>query len=192
MAGKRNAFLGQVRLVSFFLLLGWLVWASQPTPGVFLLGLGPVFLGEALRFWAAGHLLKSRELVTSGPYAYTQNPLYLGRIFLYSGFCIMARLPHALNLVVLAAGIAVFAFYYIPRKIRVEGKRLAKRHGDNWVAYHEEMPILFPRFTRYQGAGAERWRTDPSCLLSTSLEVCEQLIFIRAINHSPDWKQLNG
>ena len=160
MAGKRNAFLGQVRLVSFFLLLGWLVWASQPTPGVFLLGLGPVFLGEALRFWAAGHLLKSRELVTSGPYAYTQNPLYLGRIFLYSGFCIMARLPHFLNLAALVAGIAVFAFYYIPRKIRVEGARLAELHGKAWRAYFEEMPILFPRMAPYSGMRPAPWRAE--------------------------------
>ncbi len=160
MAGKRNVLLGRFRLASLFLLLGWLVWASQPTPGVFLLGLGPVVVGEAVRFWAAGHLLKSKELVTSGPYAYTQNPLYLGRLFIYTGFCLMARLPQYLNLVVLALGAALFAFYYLPRKIRVEGARLAELHGDAWRAYSREMPILFPRAAPYPAMQEAPWRTE--------------------------------
>src|SRR4029077_9444879 len=35
-------------------------------------------LGEALRFWAAGHLNKSREVTMSGPYRWFAHPLYAG------------------------------------------------------------------------------------------------------------------
>jgi len=34
--------------------------------------------GELLRLWAAGHLEKSREVTTSGPYRFTRHPLYMG------------------------------------------------------------------------------------------------------------------
>ena len=41
---------------------------------------GSSALGEALRIWAAGHLEKSREVTSSGPYRYTRHPLYLGLV----------------------------------------------------------------------------------------------------------------
>jgi len=144
-----------------YLLVGWLAWMSRPTRATFLLGLPLVVVGESIRFWAAGHLLKSKELVTSGPYTYMQNPLYLGRVLIYTGFCLMAWLPpYGWNLIVLAAGLAVFFLYYIPRKVRVEGARLAAHHGAAWEAYHRAMPILLPRFTPYPAAVAAPWRSE--------------------------------
>lgn len=161
MESRRNRILGYFRLAAVYVLVGWLAWASRPTPLTFLLGLAFVVPGEAIRFWAAGHLLKSKELVTSGPYAYTQNPLYLGRMLIYTGFCVMAWFPpYGLNLVVLAVGLAVFFLYYIPRKIRVEGARLAALHGEAWQAYHRAMPILLPQISRYPGASAAPWRVE--------------------------------
>ena len=35
-------------------------------------------VGEALRVWAAGHLNKSREVTSSGPYRWFAHPLYVG------------------------------------------------------------------------------------------------------------------
>ena len=52
-----------------------------------------VLAGEALRFWATGHLRKNEELTTSGPYAYLQSPLYLGSYIIGTGMCIMAMNP---------------------------------------------------------------------------------------------------
>ena len=160
MAENRNKFLGYLRLAAVYGLLGWLGWAAHPTRGSFLLGLAFVVPGEAIRFWAAGHLLKSKELVTAGPYAFTQNPLYLGRLLIYTGFCIMAVLPWFGNLVVLVLGLVVFFAYYIPRKIRVEGRRLAELHGDAWKDYHQAMPIVFPRLTKYAKYRPAPWRTE--------------------------------
>jgi len=161
MVSRRSRILGYFRLLLMYLLVGWLAWMSRPTRATFLLGLPLVVVGESIRFWAAGHLLKSKELVTSGPYTYMQNPLYLGRVLIYTGFCLMAWLPpYGWNLLVLAAGLAVFFRYYIPRKVRVEGARLAAHHGAAWEAYHRAMPILFPRLTPYPGAVAAPWRSE--------------------------------
>ena len=160
MARERSKALGYVRLAAVYALMAGLAWISSPTPRPFLMGLTLVIPGEAIRFWAAGHLLKSKELVTSGPYAFTQNPLYLGRLLLFTGFCVMARLPLEGNLIVLALGLGVFFLYYMPRKVRVEGKRLADLHGEAWQKYHRTMPLLFPRLTRYARTVPAPWRME--------------------------------
>ena len=151
MASQRSKILGYLRLTFVYLFIGILIWFSRPTPTLFGIGAALVFLGEALRIWAAGHLVKSLELIDSGPYAYTQNPLYLGRLLILTGFCVMARSRWQLNWVALAAGYAVFFGYYIPRKLRVEGARLRKMHGDAFSRYHDAVPILFPSLGRYPG-----------------------------------------
>src|ERR1044072_9508963 len=60
---------------------GFLFFA-RPTPKMLLIGASVSLLGLALRAWAAGHIRKYAQLATSGPYAFTRNPLYLGRFLL--------------------------------------------------------------------------------------------------------------
>lgn len=146
--------LGIARVFIVYLFVAALVWISRPTLLLVAIGLPFVVTGEAVRFWAAGHLLKSKELAVSGPYRYTQNPLYLGRFLILTGFCLMAYLPLHVggivvpaNLLVLAVSYAVFFLYYLPRKVRVEGSRLAELHGGAWREYFDSVPILFPRLT---------------------------------------------
>lgn len=151
MESPRNKALGYIRLAFVYTFVGFLVWLSRPTPMLFAAGATLVVLGEATRLWAAGHLLKSVELVDSGPYAYTQNPLYLGRLLILTGFCVMARSPYGLNWIALVLGHAIFFGYYIPRKLRVEGARLAKMHGEAFLRYNACVPILFPSLRRFPG-----------------------------------------
>ena len=47
--------------------------------------------GLILRGLASGHVQKDKQLTTSGPYAHTRNPLYLGSLLLAVGFAIAAR-----------------------------------------------------------------------------------------------------
>ena len=151
MASQRSKILGYIRLALVYLFVAILVWFSTPTPRLFAVGALIVLLGEAVRIWAAGHLVKSLELIDSGPYAFTQNPLYLGRLMILTGFCVMARSRWYLNWVALAVGYAVFFGYYIPRKLRVEGARLQKMHGASFTQYNSAVPILLPSLRRYPG-----------------------------------------
>ena len=155
--------LGILRVLLAYIFVGVLVWISRPTLPLVLIGAVFVAAGESMRFWAAGHLLKSRELAVSGPYRYTQNPLYLGRFLILTGFCIMAFVPlriggrtWPLNLLILAVGYAVFLFYYMPRKVRVEGTRLRELHGRAWDEYFTAVPVLFPRPTPH-GRNVRTW-----------------------------------
>ncbi len=120
---------------------------------------GAVFvaLGEAVRFWSAGHLRKTVELVTGGPYRYTRNPLYLGRLLIFTGFAIMVRLPYGGSWIALGIGWTIFFGYYLPRKERVEPARLSATHGEAFDRYFRAVPALFPAWKPYPDAIDRRW-----------------------------------
>ena len=65
--------------------------------------------GILIRALASGHIRKNAELATTGPYAYTRNPLYLGSIIIAVGFIIAAR-----NIWIGIGALAMFAFIYLP------------------------------------------------------------------------------
>ena len=66
------------------------LWLAQPTPRTLAIGAGVALLGEFVRIWAAGHLEKGREVTSSGPYALTRHPLYLGSTVIGIGLVIAA------------------------------------------------------------------------------------------------------
>ena len=141
---QRSAALARLRLVAIYLMLAVLLVFSRPTPMSVTAGFVFLLVGEAVRVWAAGHLVKNVELVVAGPYRFTRNPLYLGRLLIFSGLCVMARMPYGINLGLLALGWVVFFSYYLPRKERIESARLQGLHGEAYDRYREAVPALFP------------------------------------------------
>lgn len=100
-----------------------------------LLGTVP---GLALRAYASGYVTKNEELTTTGPYAYTRNPLYLGSMLLAFGFAVAAHSWWtALALAIL------FALIYWPT-IRSEEEFLRGRFR-NYTEYCRRVPRLLPR-----------------------------------------------
>ncbi len=148
--------LGRLRLGLLYLFVAALLALARPTPAWLIAGAILAMAGEGVRLWAAGYLQKSIRLVTGGPYSHTQNPLYLGRLLIWTGLGLAARTELYLNLAAVAAGHVLFFCYYLPRKRRVEGERLARRHGKAFEAYRSRVPVLFPSFRRQPGTG-ERW-----------------------------------
>jgi len=67
------------------------VWLAHPTRTSLMAGALLLVPGLLLRGLASGHVQKDRQLTTSGPYAYTRNPLYLGSLILAAGFVVAAR-----------------------------------------------------------------------------------------------------
>jgi protein-S-isoprenylcysteine O-methyltransferase Ste14 len=155
-----NRTLGVIRLLAVYGLVAALLWWAEPTPLGVTFGALFVAAGEAVRFWAAGHLRKTVELITSGPYRYTRNPLYLGRLLIFTGLAIMATLPYRLNWIVLAVGYAVFFGYYLPRKERIEPARLRATHGASYDRYFRAVPALFPRLRPYAEGSDGAWSSD--------------------------------
>jgi protein-S-isoprenylcysteine O-methyltransferase Ste14 len=132
-----------------------LVIFAKPTPLSIGLGLAIISLGEALRFWAAGHLQKNEVLTTTGPYAHMKHPLYVGTVLITMGFCIMAD-----HIYILAVALLVFSLYYLPYKNKVEEERMRRLFGEAYLDYAEKVPDYIPRLSPYgRSKGKWRWRT---------------------------------
>ncbi|MFQ5701449.1 MAG: methyltransferase family protein [Acidobacteriota bacterium] len=150
------------RLALSYLGIAVLIYFSEPTPLSVTIGLIPIILGQLLRIWAAGHLVKNKRLTTTGPYAYVKNPLYIGSITIVVGFCIVGMPPWAVPMtdprfILYVVFLASFFFYYMPRKIKIEGDRLRKIYGDAYTRYEQSVPDLIPRLVPYRSGDTTRW-----------------------------------
>src|ERR1700751_927790 len=66
-------------------------WLARPTWRVLALGAIVILPGLLIRALASGHVRRHEGLATSGPYAYTRNPLYLGSLLIGVGFAVAGR-----------------------------------------------------------------------------------------------------
>jgi protein-S-isoprenylcysteine O-methyltransferase Ste14 len=151
---------GRARLGLLYAGLVALLWAARPTAASVIAGFALVAIGEGIRVWAAGHLVKTRRLIVAGPYRYTRNPLYLGRLLIFTGLCVAATLPYLVNYAVLLGGWAVFFVYYLPRKERVEPARLRAVHGERYERYRRSVPALFPTVPAYDEQVGDGWSVE--------------------------------
>ncbi len=157
MTERTTRLLATTRVAVVYLLIGLMLAFARPTPLDVAAGAFLVLCGEWLRLWAAGHLVKNELLVTSGPYRYTRNPLYLGRLTIFTGLCVMARLPHGAHWAVLVAGLVIFFGYYLPRKERVEPARLHELHGEPFERYRRDVPSLLPLCGAWRHGSTDAW-----------------------------------
>jgi protein-S-isoprenylcysteine O-methyltransferase Ste14 len=112
---------------------------AHPTTRLLVVGAVLATAGIVIRAWAAGTIEKELELATTGPYAYTRNPLYLGTLLIGLGVTVGGgRWEFAL----------LFSFFFVfvyGRTIRREMDRLAERFGDPYAAYASQVPLFVPR-----------------------------------------------
>jgi len=144
-------FVARLRVPSGFLLAAAFVWFSNPSVQSMAYGISISIAGLALRAWAAGHLAKNQRLATSGPYAYTRNPLYLGTLIVAAGLAVTGR---SIGLAILFA--AVFLLVYLP-VILLEEQHL--RHlFPEYAGYASQVPSLLPRRNGWPAAGRFSWQ----------------------------------
>jgi protein-S-isoprenylcysteine O-methyltransferase Ste14 len=125
----------------------WLL--AVPTSQSTLIGGIIAVLGLLVRAVASGHLQKDEALATSGPYAYTRNPLYLGSALLAAGFLVAGRSWIAGAIVAL-----YFAVFY-SAVIRSEERDVRERFGAAFDQYASRVPLFFPRPARRQTRAPE-------------------------------------
>jgi protein-S-isoprenylcysteine O-methyltransferase Ste14 len=116
-------------LARFRVALGWvfgpLVFLlAEPTMTSIMVGLAIALVGEGLRIWAAGHLNKSREVTSSGPYRWFAHPLYVGSSMMGLGFGIASHSVIAMALIALYLGATIRA------AVRSEEAYLRQLFGD--------------------------------------------------------------
>jgi len=154
------------KLLALFGLIALLVRLSSPSKRAWGGGAVLVAVGALIRVWAAGHLTRDQRLATSGPYQYTRNPFYLGRLLLLLGFGLMTGVGADPKQKrnwgiwgVLAGALAYFFGVYMPRKEEREGGRLEEMFGDEYREYRDNVPSLFPRLSPY-GSNTRPWSRD--------------------------------
>lgn len=116
------------------------IWLAYPTWNSLLIGTAFVIVGIAVRALASGHLKKNEKLTTSGPYAYTRNPLYLGSLILALGFAIAAR-----NWWIAALLLLIFVAIYLP-VISAEETFLRTKFQE-FAKYSADVPRIVPRLS---------------------------------------------
>jgi len=127
------------------------VWLAKPTAISILIGTALIVPGLVVRALASGHVQKNEQLTTSGPYAYTRNPLYLGSLILAAGFALAAR-----SWWVAIAMAVFFLAVYMP-VIRAEEAFLRERFPQ-FDDYARDVPRLLPRLTAVaSGRGSFSW-----------------------------------
>ena len=129
-----------------------IVWLARSTPGALEAGTAIAAAGLLVRALAAGQLRKHESLVTSGVYACTRNPLYLGSAVMAAGFALAAD-----SLVAASVLLAYFALFYLPT-IRWEEERLRARYGSEFAGYSVRVPRIWPRFPARSPFSGFSWR----------------------------------
>jgi protein-S-isoprenylcysteine O-methyltransferase Ste14 len=135
----------RIRVPAGFALVVLYFWLARPSWRSILLGVVGIVPGLLIRALASGHVRKNEALATSGPYAYTRNPLYLGSLVMGIGFAVAAR-----SWWVGVALVVIFIAIYIP-VIRDEETFLREKFPE-FEEYGRQVPRMWPRFTRQSGA----------------------------------------
>ena len=106
-------------------------------------GLMLTCVGFLIRVWATHYFYKNQmkvislkpqsTLLTTGPYKYSRNPLYIGgNVFIFSGASLVAGSLSALILTTIGIFLTDFM-------IRKEEKQLEKKFGNDWIAYKNKV-----------------------------------------------------
>jgi protein-S-isoprenylcysteine O-methyltransferase Ste14 len=130
----------RLRVPLGFAIAAAVIYLATPTSSSILLGLPFAVAGAVFRGMAAGVIKKDSRLATTGPYAWTRNPLYFGSSLLALGFAIMSR-----NWIAAALLLVPSAVIY-PRVIRNEEAHLARLFADDFRVYRATVPCFVPRF----------------------------------------------
>ena len=112
-------------------------WLAEPLPVSLLVGVLFIVPGLLIRALASGHVQKNERLATTGPYAYTRNPLYLGSFIMAIGFAFAGR-----SWWMVAILFVMFAAIYLP-VIRAEEAFLARQFPE-FAEYARRVPRLIP------------------------------------------------
>lgn len=111
--------------------------------------------GILLRIWATASIShrKSSELVTSGPYSLSRNPLYLGTLLIVCGFL---SFWHSATLLLFAVPpILLYIFGVVPAEERL----LASRFGETFDDYARRTPRWIPNRFHYTSEPSPTTRT---------------------------------
>jgi protein-S-isoprenylcysteine O-methyltransferase Ste14 len=123
--GLVNPILGALLIVPGIFLVEWTIGLQ------FVRGLGTPI-----------PVVATRQLITTGPYSYSRNPMATGTTMVYVGIAVWIG---SLSAVALAS---IYPMVITAYTKLVEEKELERRFGAEYVAYKRSTPFLVPRLPR--------------------------------------------
>lgn len=143
----------RIRVPLGFLFVVFYFWLARPSFHSMLASLVLVVPGIFLRGYASGYVKKNAELATTGPYAYTRNPLYLGSILIAFGFALASR-----SFWIALALVFLFIIIYWP--VILGEEEYLRAHFSGYDDYAKRVPRLLPRLRVYvkDGSGEFSWQ----------------------------------
>ncbi len=104
-----------------------------------LIGSIIAIMGALVRSWAAGVIVKKKQLATTGPYSLFRHPLYIGSFLMAIGFAILMR-----DIKVYILVTTLILGVYIPR-IKDEELALSKKFPADWRNFCVQTGLFFPK-----------------------------------------------
>lgn len=154
-----KSWLQRARVPLGFVAAGLYLWLARPNPTTLGVGATIALAGVLVRAWAAGHIVKNGRLATTGPYAHTRNPLYVGSLLIACGFAVIAS-PWLLLVV-----IVFWTVVYGP-VMRREAEHVRMLHTTAYDTWAQGVPMFVPRLTPWRDGTAETTpRFDPRLYL---------------------------
>ena len=124
------------------------MWLAKPTYTTIAIGSAIAARGLLVRALASGRVRKNEQLTTTGPYAHTRNPLYLGSVIIGVGFVLAGR-----SWWIALLTIVMFWAVYFP-VIHSEEEFLRQRFPE-FDDYARNVPRLFPRWHPYESSSEQ-------------------------------------
>ena len=117
--------------------------------------------GETIRIWAVSHAgsatrtrnVGAPSLCSSGPYAHSRNPLYVGNMLMYIGIVLIAGVPNGFFMVMVTT---VFFLIQYTLIISLEEETLDTLFGNEYMDYKKNVPPIIPRLSPWTGDKKER------------------------------------
>ena len=133
------------------------LYNSEPKIETVFIGFIILFIGEVIRMFSvsyAGGVTRTRNvgapsLCSSGPYAYTRNPLYIGNMLIYSGVVIISG---AENIIFLLSSVLLFFIIQYTLIISLEEQTLQKLFHKEYQDYKKNVPRIVPRLNRWENS----------------------------------------
>jgi len=120
-----------------------------------------LLIGETIRIWAVSHAggatrtrnVGAPSLCSSGPYAHSRNPLYVGNMLMYIGIVLIAGVPNGFFMVMVTT---VFFLIQYTLIISLEEETLDTLFGNEYMEYKKNVPPIIPRLSPWTGAKKKR------------------------------------
>jgi protein-S-isoprenylcysteine O-methyltransferase Ste14 len=100
-------------------------------------------------------VLPPQRLVTSGPYKYVRNPLYLSFFLTLAGFTILLDL---IVIIILAVALLTAIHWGVVSR---EEPQLEKRFGEEYMDYKRRVPRWIPRFRTFRPQSEDERSVGP-------------------------------